>query len=578
MTGKEIVESSGAAKVLAVPGTSYPRFDRENFGVWKALMECGLRANELWDAVDPGGDAFKKEGAEHRKDRQAASAIYSVMPMDVLQHLIAKATAKEVWDTLKLMFEGHTRVKQANLQTLLRNYETLVMGDDESVDAFASRVATLVNRIRALGENLTETSVVRRFLRAAPPRYLQIVTAIEQCIDLETLSIDDLVGRYKAHDERMRYSLGDGRNDENVMLTRAQWLALDSRRGGEGSSSNTRQDRAPKEQSKKNAGDGAPKKKKFDKRKIKCHNCGIMGHFKSECKKPPKEKALMAKGGDDGDMMLMVEVCELMDEDSPAPKAPATEVVTLIEEAVYLHDKKRMNTSRHVWYLDTGASNHMTGDKDQFSELSVSVGGTVRFCDGRTVDIAGRGTVLFELKNGGHKVLTDVYYIPKLKSSIISLGQLEERGCKIVLEDGFLWGYDRQRMLIMKVQRSPNRLYVLNLDRVDPVCLLSSMDDSAWKWHARYGHLNFQALRQLGQKEMVRGLPCINHVDQVCDGCLIGKQRRAHSQERETLERVKLLSWSTETCADRLHRPPLPETDTSCLSSTTSADSCGSCC
>ena len=79
----------------------------------------------------------------------------------------------------------------------------------------------------------------------------------------------------------------------------------------------------------------------------------------------------------------------------------------------------------------------------------------------------------------------------------------------------------------MKVQRSPNRLYVLNLDRVDPVCLLSSMDDSAWKWHARYGHLNFQALRQLGQKEMVRGLPCINHVDQVCDGCLIGKQRRA---------------------------------------------------
>lgn len=49
--------------------------------------------------------------------------------MDVLQQLIAKETAKEVWDTLKLMFEGHTRVKQANLQTLLRNYKTLVMGD-----------------------------------------------------------------------------------------------------------------------------------------------------------------------------------------------------------------------------------------------------------------------------------------------------------------------------------------------------------------------------------------------------------------------------------------------------------------
>lgn len=56
----------------------------------------------------------------------------------------------------------------------------------------------------------------------------------------------------------------------------------------------------------------------------------------------------MAKGGDDSDMMLMVEVCELMDEDGPAPKAPATEVVTLDEEKVYLHDKKRVNTARHV--------------------------------------------------------------------------------------------------------------------------------------------------------------------------------------------------------------------------------------
>jgi transposase InsO family protein len=53
------------------------------------------------------------------------------------------------------------------------------------------------------------------------------------------------------------------------------------------------------------------------------------------------------------------------------------------------------------------------------------------------------------------------------------------------------------------------------------------MEDSAWKWHARYGHLNFQALRQLGQKQMVRGLSCVDRVEQLCDGCLVGKQRRA---------------------------------------------------
>ncbi|XBI97710.1 hypothetical protein VPH35_018033 [Triticum aestivum] len=361
---KQLAEYSGAAKVIAaLASSSYPQFDRENFGVWKALMECGLRANELWDAVDPGGDAFKKEGAEHRKDRQAASAIYSVMPMYVLQHLIAKATAKEVWDTLKLMLEGHTRVKEANLQTLLRNYETLVMGDDESVDAFASRVATLVNRIRALGENLTEALVVRRFLRAAPPRYLQIVTAIEQCVDLATLSIDDLVGRYKAHDERMRYSLRDGRNDELVMLTRAQWVALSKeKQGGSRSSSKKkgkqRSARKNFADSDKDSGDEAapPPRGKFDIRKVRCYNCGLLGHFKANSEEAPKQKALMAQQGDESDMMLM---CELVDKVDPVLQASAKEIVMLREEKVHYQDH---GSETHVDDTDIGGDSEAYGD------------------------------------------------------------------------------------------------------------------------------------------------------------------------------------------------------------------------
>jgi len=59
------------------------------------------------------------------------------------------------------------------------------------------------------------------------------------------------------------------------------------------------------------------------------------------------------------------------------------------------------------------------------------------------------------------------------------------------------------------------------------VCLLASMDDQAWLWHARYGHLNFRSLCELGAKEMVVGMLVIQHVEQVCDGCALGKQHRA---------------------------------------------------
>lgn len=103
--------------------------------------------------------------------------------MDVLQHQITKETVKEAWNTMNIVFKEHTSIKQANLQSLLRNYEILVMGDNESVDAFASCVASLVNRICALGENLMEASSLRLFMCAAPSQYLQIVMAMKQCVN-----------------------------------------------------------------------------------------------------------------------------------------------------------------------------------------------------------------------------------------------------------------------------------------------------------------------------------------------------------------------------------------------------------
>lgn len=47
----------------------------------------------------------------------------------------------------------------------------------------------------------------------------------------------------------------------------------------------------------------------------------------------------------------------------------------------------------------------------------------------------------------------------------------------------------------------------------------------AWQWHEHYGHLHFDALRWLGKDEMVRGIPKIDHVEQVCDTYVTTKQR-----------------------------------------------------
>ena len=66
----------------------------------------------------------------------------------------------------------------------------------------------------------------------------------------------------------------------------------------------------------------------------------------------------------------------------------------------------------------------------------------------------------------------------------------------------------------------------MKVNLTSPVCLMTKMDETALLWHARYGHLNFRSLRELGTKEMVEGIPLIRCAEQVCNGCALGKQHR----------------------------------------------------
>lgn len=92
-------------------------------------------------------------------------------------------------------------------------------------------------------------------------------------------------------------------------------------------------------------------------------------------------------------------------------------------------------TTGEIWYLDNGASNHMTRDRPKFKEIDQTVTGKVRFGDGSAVEIQGKGSILFQGGTGDQWLLNDVYFIPKLKANLISLGQLTEIGHRVVMDE-----------------------------------------------------------------------------------------------------------------------------------------------
>ena len=180
-----------------------------------------------------------------------------------------------------------------------------------------------------------------------------------------------------------------------------------------------------------------------------------------------------------------------------------------------------------AWVLDTGATNHMTGCRSSLANLDESVRGVVKFGDGSTVEICGVGAVTMAGKNKEHRVLTEVYFIPSLRCNIVSLGQLEEAGCRVEIDKGVLEVFEREQQgraqgVLIRAERR-NRLYVMKVNLTALIYLLTKMEEEAWRWHARFGHLNFRALYDLSAKEMVEGLPLIKKIEQVCDGCALGK-------------------------------------------------------
>ena len=95
------------------------------------------------------------------------------------------------------------------------------------------------------------------------------------------------------------------------------------------------------------------------------------------------------------------------------------------------------------------------------------------------------------------KILSDVYFIPDLRSNIISLGQATESGCDVRMRGDHLTLYDRDGNLMVKTKRSTNRLYKVTMEAEGMKFLqLADNSDSA-VWHARLGHVSTDTMKSM---------------------------------------------------------------------------------
>ncbi|XP_062011043.1 uncharacterized protein LOC133727482 [Rosa rugosa] len=207
-----------------------PLFDGEDYSQWKIMMGAFLYSQDenMWNIVENGWehptkaeDSKKVEGSSARvlkprkewteeevRDRtcdfKARNSLFTALSKKERMRISHCDTAKQAWDLLQVTYEGNKKVRGQKLQRLVLEFENMTMGEDESIDDFHARLLNVTNQCRSLDDPFEEHRIVKKFLRALPSKFQAKQIAIEETQDLDTYSLDELIGNLKTFEMRIK--------------------------------------------------------------------------------------------------------------------------------------------------------------------------------------------------------------------------------------------------------------------------------------------------------------------------------------------------------------------------------------
>jgi hypothetical protein len=215
---------------------------------------------------------------------------------------------------------GVTQVCTAKASGLKKQLEAIKFADGEDIDDFGMRMPSLVSRLGVLGVKISEPDVVRKFLSVITPKFSQMACSIETLLNLDTLSVEELIGQLKEADERYEQDASEAKHAGKLLLSEEEWVARMNLRDGGASSSQAGR-----------VGGSTPHGRGRSKGNLraqgcsedrgKCRYCGISGHWVRGCRKKKREEAHLVHGGANDDALLMMQVCTVA-------SAPQLQVLT----------------------------------------------------------------------------------------------------------------------------------------------------------------------------------------------------------------------------------------------------------
>ncbi|CAM8929058.1 unnamed protein product [Rhodiola kirilowii] len=320
--------------------TRPPLLEGNKYGYWRVRMKAFLKSQDesVWEAVEQGWThpvATDEEGkvsllakdkwTEVQKKAEAANskamnAIFSGVDGKNFKMISTCEIAKTAWDILRTAHEGKTKVKISRMETVTSKFENLRMQEDESIADFNTRVLDISNEAFALGEPMTEETLVRKVLRSLTKRFAMKALAVKEANDVKTMRLDELMGSLQTHEMDMNEedrltkvsSVGlkakvvkdktdDASEQQYAMFANnfGKFMRRQYGKGTESSQSSKSRFQKNNRTFKRNQSENSDTDNKG--KGIQCRECEGYGHIRAECINTQKKKNAYAVNWSDSE-------------------------------------------------------------------------------------------------------------------------------------------------------------------------------------------------------------------------------------------------------------------------------------
>ena len=509
-TNGKHVENFAASSSLFASANSVVKFNGLNYEEWSEQIRFSLGVMSLDQAIltDEEPAAITDESSELEKSRYETWERSNRLCLNLLRMSMAESIKPSMPKTekarefiLKIKAQSQSDVADKSIVGSLMSELTTKRFDwSQTIHEHVTHMSNLASRLTSMGMEVHESFLVQFIINSLPQEYGQFQVNYNTIKD--KWNFQELKAMLIQEEARLK-------KQKNQVV-----LIVGLNKAGSSFKKPSMKD--------KRKDKGIFKGPESNIRKVvKCFFCKKEGHMKKDC---PRRKAWFDKKG-----TQHLFVCSELN---------------LVE------------VPRNTWWLDSGASTHVSHIKQGFSTIQPLKGTESYLFMGNRMKarIEGIGTYRLIFDTGCFIDLENCLFVPECARNLVSVSRLDDLGFDFKIGHGVFSFYRKD--YFYGNGTLVDSLYRFNLDKSFSESLFNvenqgikrsaSNEKSALLWHKRLGHISKERMTRLIKKEL---LPPLDFSDlDVCIECIKGKQTKHITKKPATRSSQLLELIHTDIC------------------------------